>query len=95
MVIRQVAETHSFVSHLSQFKYKKMTLISTPIEWFLNQEVEKLLKPVVIIKALTIKSSSLFFPSPAFKELGVAYSTLWPSQVVLVVKNLPANAGNT
>ena len=68
MVIRQVAETHSFVSHLSQFRHKKMTLISTPIEQYLNQEVEKLLKPAVIIKALTIKSSSLFFPHQHFKN---------------------------
>ena len=45
-----------------------MTLISTPIEQYLNQEVEKLLKPAVIIKALTIKSSSLFFPHQHFKN---------------------------
>lgn len=47
MVVRKIAETCSFVLHLSQFKKKKMTSVPT-----LSEQLKKLLEHAVIIMAL-------------------------------------------
>lgn len=49
MVVRKIAETCSFVLHLSQFKKKKKKMTSVPT---LSEQLKKLLEHAVIIMAL-------------------------------------------